>query len=196
MAIRKCATSSNPPATEEDKQLSPVERLKEKSWNKQAVQATLQSRTLNYDKRGAVIRKQADDYLRDASFPTFTGMALALGFTSVKQWEAVMTVDRQLIDSGKADNAIVDRYYSWDKARSRVQLHYEEGIQSGAIQAQVGKFVLEVLGFMAPQQQEAKEASAKLASEAARAGYAMAARDLVRGGRVAAEIARDAAQLQ
>jgi len=200
MAVTRTRTRAKPTTAKQDQtddeNLTPVERLKAKSWNKQVEQATLQSRTINHDKRGSIVRKAADDYLRDASFPTFTGMALALGFSSVKQWEAVMTADRQLIDSGKADSGVVDRYYSWEKARSRVQLHYEEGIQSGVIPAPVGKFVLEVLGFMAPVQQEAKEASAKLAAEATRAGYAMAAKDLARGGKAAAAYAKDAAQLQ
>ena len=139
------------------------------------------------------LRTRADDYFDTTEYPTFTGLALALGFPSVKQWEQAMA-DHALIiakHGEKVKREHADRLFVWEVARSRVQMHYEEGIQSQTIPAQVGKFVLEVLGFQPAQVVEQKVAGAMAAADATRAGFAQASAEFARAGKQGKGLAND-----
>lgn len=177
--------------SDDDTEATPMQKLRAASWNRQ-LQQSQASAPIDPEVAPHRLRLRADAYFDEAELPTFTGLALALGFDSVSAWEEAMERYSQAIAAHKAGIDEVARYAIWAKARSRVQLHYEEGIQSGVIQAQVGKFVLEVLGFTPKAPSEQKAPGAKMAAEAARSGYAEALKDVRKMGKHAADIAADA----
>jgi len=125
-----------------------------------------------------VIRERADQYLNNCQVPTFTGLALALAFDSVAEWEEEMAAAAARIAAEKADKEDVFRLQVWNRARSRIQVWYEEGMQTGLIPPTVGRFVLEVLGFVAKRPEDVQAPAAKIAADAARSGYAQAYRDM------------------
>ena len=143
----------------------------------------------------ATLRKRADEYFDETAYPTFTGLALALGFPSVRAWESAMSDHATYVAKHGAEIAKehAARLFVWDFARSRVQLHYEEGIQSQEIPAQVGKFVLEVLGFQPAQVSDVQTSGAQAAAEAVRQGFAAGAAAMAKGKGAGAVFADDVA---
>ena len=154
----------------------PKPSFRDVSYNKKIKQSSAGA-TIDPYAIPRLIRIRADDYFRDTAYPTFTGLALALGFTSVSKWEIAVKDHAVFVAKNGAENVkdYADRLAAWELARSRVQMHYEEGIQSQTIPAQVGKFVLEVLGFQPAQVTSAEVSGAHAAAEATRAGFAMGA---------------------
>jgi hypothetical protein len=136
------------------------------------------------------IRERADAFLNNATVPTFTGLALALAFDSVAEWEQAMADTAARIAAEKADKEDLARLQAWNRARSRIQVWYEEGMQTGLIPPTVGKFVLEVLGFVAKRPEDVQAPTAKVAADAARAGYAQAYRDMDKLDQAVAEAIR------
>jgi hypothetical protein len=140
-----------------------------------------------------LLRKRSDEYFDNTQYPTFTGLAIALGFHSVKAWEQTMADYALVVAKHGPEHAKdeADKLWIWEYSRSRVQLHYEEGIQSQEIPAQVGKFVLEVLGFQPAQVVEQKVAGAQAAAEAVRSGFAQATEQYLKSGKQGKGLARD-----
>jgi len=159
-----------------EQQINKAQYLKEKSWNRQITQST--SSKYEAITSPAILRKKIDNYFNDAEYPTFTGLALALQFESVKHWEQTMEAVANRVREGKGGENDSTRLTEWNKARSRIQLHYEEGIQSGIIPAQVGRFVLEVLGFQPQEITTERAGGSAAAADAARKGYAQALQDM------------------
>jgi len=159
-----------------EQQINKAQYLKEKSWNRQIAQST--SSKYEAITSPAILRKKIDNYFNDAEYPTFTGLALALQFESVKHWEQTMEAVANRVREGKGGENDSTRLTEWNKARSRIQLHYEEGIQSGIIPAQVGRFVLEVLGFQPQEITTERAGGSAAAADAARKGYAQALQDM------------------
>jgi len=162
----------------EDSQVNKAQYLKEKSWNRQVAQSAQGNYEIFASPR--VLRKKIDAYFDEAEYPSFTGLALALQFESVKHWEQIMEAVANKIREGKAADGDSERLTAWNKARSRIQLHYEEGIQSGIIPGQVGRFVLEVLGFQPQEVSTERAGGSAAAADAARKGYAQALQDMSR----------------
>jgi len=159
-----------------EQQINRAQYLKEKSWNRKVEQSTQGNYSIFASP--AILRKKIDNYFEEAEYPSFTGLALALQFESVKHWEQIMEAVANKIREGKAGDGDSERLTAWNKARSRIQLHYEEGIQSGIIPAQVGRFVLEVLGFQPEEVTTQRAGGSAAAADAARKGYAQALKDM------------------
>ena len=130
-------------------------------------------------------RKRIDEYFETVAWPTITGLSLAIGFASIDEYSDTLEQLKTAITANPGDARRRQAYKVLTKARTRIILHYEEAMQSGAIQPAAGKFLLETLGIQPPAVQTAKEASSKLAAEAARKGAAKQLEAAREAGKVA-----------
>jgi hypothetical protein len=151
--------------------------LRDQTYNVKVKQSKVGA-SLDPESVAIYLRKRADAYFDEVAIPTYTGLALALGFTSVGHWKDTVEHYYQMRSTGQGrwTSDMADRLVVWEIAQSRIQLHYEEAMQSGAIPPAVGKFVLEVLGFRPEPQRSPDEDRAKVAARAAQAGFQAAAK--------------------
>jgi hypothetical protein len=116
------------------------------------------------------LKERIDAYFDYVPTPTVSGLAMIMGFDSVDEWKTAITMLSALTVQYPDANyqAILD---TLNRAKTRIQIHYEEGMQSGRIAPQVGRYVLETLGFLVEVQRDQGGDSVVKAAQAARLGY-------------------------
>ena len=130
------------------------------------------------------LRKRLDDYFDNTVYPTISGLVMAAGFDSVQAYsEGLELLSKQIAATG--DPAKVTLKTVLEKARTKIILHYEEGLQSGTIPVPAAKYVMESLGIQPPKQVDPSTAGSTLAADAVRAANSKRVDQAQKAGKVA-----------
>jgi hypothetical protein len=116
------------------------------------------------------LKERIDVFFDHVPTPTVSGLAMVMGFDSVDEWKTAVTMLSSLAIQYPDANyrEVLD---TLNRAKTRIQIHYEEGMQSGRIAPQVGRYVLETLGFLVEVAKDQGGDSVVKAAQAARLGY-------------------------